>query len=351
MSTRVLIVDDSPLSQRWLREVIAADPSFSVTGMAANGLEALDLAQALRPDLLTLDLSMPVMDGVTTLKHLMASRPVRTVVVSQFAADDSHLTFDCLRYGAVDFITKPSGIEGSSKAAKQREALACLRRAARISPARLRLQRTKRRPVPSTPGPSEPAKRLLLVLAGRSGIAALLDLLAAAPRSPDLVVAAYLDLPAFVVSSLATYLEPFCALERGATGGHTALNGGAVYLASLAEPVLWVSDQGRSLTPLRPPLGASRESVLAAVFTSAAETFGRLTRVALLSGTPPGTAGLLGGVVAAGGTVAVQAPDTALDGAALVEVIEQHVGSSLPRWDSLFDAAGARTDTGHQEAR
>jgi two-component system, chemotaxis family, protein-glutamate methylesterase/glutaminase len=346
MSTRVLIVDDSPLSQRWLREVIAADSTFSVAGTATNGIEALDLAHALRPDLITLDLRMPVMDGVSTLKHLMAGRPVRTVVVSHFAADDSHLTFDCLRYGAVDFMTKPSGIEGSSPAVKLREALACLRRAASVTPARLRLNRTRRRQTPVASGPSGSARQLLLVLAGRSGIAGLLDLLAAAPRCPELAVVVYLDLPPVATSSLAIYLEPFSALHRGTSGSSVELKGGAVYLSSLIAPSLCVSDQGRWLKPFRPPLGAGRESVLTAIFEAAAESFARDGRVVLLSGTPAGTAGLLGSVLSAGGTVLVQEPDSALEGGALAEVLEGNVGRPLQRWASLFDRTDTRTGPG-----
>jgi two-component system, chemotaxis family, protein-glutamate methylesterase/glutaminase len=333
MSTRVLVVDDSPLSQRWLRELLATDAEFAVVGTASNGLQALEAAQALRPDLVTLDLKMPVMDGLATLKHLMSARPIRTVVVSQLAAAESHLTFDCLRYGAVDFIRKPSSLEGAARDAEPGEIVLRLRRAAAVAPSRLRFQRLRARPGAGAIVGHEAAGHLILALAGRSGMAELLQLVAAVPRRAGLGLLALVDVSPAVAESFAAYAVRFSDFAPGTGEADATVRGGAAHFVSTGDPVLCVSDGSCCrLKPFSPPLGAERESLPAAMLASAAEGFGGRLDVVLLSGAVAGCLDGLGGVVAGGGRVWAQEPDEAVENATLLRAVESGLAARIGSW-------------------
>ena len=105
---RLLVVDDSRFIRRAICKIIAEDGSIEVTGEAANGEEALEMIFRLDPDVVILDINMPVMDGLTALKHIMIKCPRPTVMFSSLTQEGADITFDTLKYGAVDFIPKPS---------------------------------------------------------------------------------------------------------------------------------------------------------------------------------------------------------------------------------------------------
>lgn len=103
---RVLVVDDSAYNRRTLTDLLSAIPNVEVVGKASDGDEALRLVSELQPDLITLDLEMPRMDGFTFLRLLMARRPTPVIVVSGYSAKEN--VFRALELGAIDFIAKPS---------------------------------------------------------------------------------------------------------------------------------------------------------------------------------------------------------------------------------------------------
>jgi two-component system chemotaxis response regulator CheB len=104
---RVLVVDDSALVRKLLTEMLSSDPGIEVVDTAQDPLVAREKIKQLNPDVLTLDVEMPRMDGVTFLRNLMRLRPMPVVMVSTLTEKGAEITLDALRYGAVDFITKP----------------------------------------------------------------------------------------------------------------------------------------------------------------------------------------------------------------------------------------------------
>jgi len=104
---RVLIVDDSALVRRILTEVLSADPAIEVVGAASDAYVAREKIKQLNPDVLTLDVEMPKMDGVTFLRNLMRLRPMPVVMVSTLTEHGAEVTLDALAVGAVDYLPKP----------------------------------------------------------------------------------------------------------------------------------------------------------------------------------------------------------------------------------------------------
>ncbi|QMV40151.1 response regulator [Cohnella cholangitidis] len=106
---KVLIVDDSPFMRKVFSDVIDADAAFKVLATASNGKEAVDLALELKPDIITMDLEMPHMNGIEALKRIMAVQPMPVIMLSAVTDNGTRDTIRALQYGAIDFIRKPDG--------------------------------------------------------------------------------------------------------------------------------------------------------------------------------------------------------------------------------------------------
>lgn len=106
---RVLIVDDSFLMRRIISDIITSDPDLEVVGKAKNGVEAVEKALELKPDVMTLDINLPLKDGIDVLQELMAKRLTRVIMLSAYTRAGATATMKALELGAVDFIAKPSG--------------------------------------------------------------------------------------------------------------------------------------------------------------------------------------------------------------------------------------------------
>ncbi|RPI55006.1 MAG: response regulator, partial [Deltaproteobacteria bacterium] len=104
---RVLIVDDSPVVQSLLTTLLSSAPDIEVAGVASDAFEAKDMIIEKRPDVVTLDVEMPRMDGITFLKHLLRFRPIPVIMISSYTWENSMRTLEAMDVGAVDFIAKP----------------------------------------------------------------------------------------------------------------------------------------------------------------------------------------------------------------------------------------------------
>lgn len=112
---KVLIVDDSALIRKILSDILSSDKDIEVIGSARNGQEALRKIEELKPDLVTLDIEMPLMDGLTTLKHIVARYKIPVIMISSLTSEGAELTLKALDEGAVDFLPKPTNIFGLSQ--------------------------------------------------------------------------------------------------------------------------------------------------------------------------------------------------------------------------------------------
>ena len=105
---RVLIVDDSVLTQKYFTRQLSRDPQINVVGCAANPFEARDRILADKPDVITLDINMPRMDGITFLQKLMRYNPIPVIVVSSFTHKNSKLALAAFDAGAIEVVCKPN---------------------------------------------------------------------------------------------------------------------------------------------------------------------------------------------------------------------------------------------------
>jgi len=106
---RVLIIDDSPVIREVLTEILESSSAIEVVGTAEDPLIAREMIKQLNPDVLTLDIEMPRMDGITFLRNLMRLRPMPVVMISALTERNAEVTLTALALGAVDFIAKPAG--------------------------------------------------------------------------------------------------------------------------------------------------------------------------------------------------------------------------------------------------
>ena len=278
---RVLIVDDSALARRAIADALALDPLIEVVGMAADAYQAREQILALEPDVITLDLQMPLMDGLTFLKILQAHHPVPVVVVSSLTPAGSELALMALEAGAVDVIQKPDGSRSLAEVARR---LSSQVRAA------ARSRRLGLRPAPALaaapPVWSQTAdsRRVILIGASTGGVEALRYLLPRLPSGlPPIVVVQHI--PPNFARVMAEHLNRLTSYEvREAVDGDLLRSG----LCLVAPGDFHVSLQrhGRGYrvkVAQTPPVNHCRPSV-DVLFRSAAEQAGAHAVAVILTG-------------------------------------------------------------------
>lgn len=129
---KVLIVDDSTFMRQIFRNIVDSQLDMKVVGIARDGLDAVEKAKNLKPDVITLDIDMPKMSGSEALKIIMENTPTKVIVVSSFTSKDAEITMECLSYGAFDFIQKPTGNTIASSQTIEREFLEKIRASANV---------------------------------------------------------------------------------------------------------------------------------------------------------------------------------------------------------------------------
>lgn len=107
---KVLVVDDSAFMRKILSDILGSNETIEVIGMAKNGVEAIRLIKLLKPDVVTMDIEMPILNGIDALKEIMQTNPVPVIMLSSLTSDGAEATLTCLDIGAVDFIQKPSSV-------------------------------------------------------------------------------------------------------------------------------------------------------------------------------------------------------------------------------------------------
>jgi two-component system chemotaxis response regulator CheB len=303
-AVRVLVVDDSAFARKVMREVLGESPRIQVVGAARDGLEALELIAELAPDVLTLDLVMPNLDGLGVLRALPRVNPPRVVVVSVSDAD-SALGVEALTAGAFDVVHKPTALATGRLYELRGELIAKVLAAAE---ARVPVAREGE---PAASAPIARAGKIELVVIGAStgGPQALTRLLAALPATTSAPIAIALHIPAGYTHAFGERLDRDCALGVSEAEDGAELRPGHVLIAPGGGQMLIERREGRLCVATR-PAGAYDYPYAPSVdllFASAATAVGPGVLAVVLTGM--GDDGLAGAraVRAAGGTIFAEA--------------------------------------------
>jgi two-component system chemotaxis response regulator CheB len=295
---RVLVVDDSALIRSVMKEIIGAQPDMEVVGVAPDPIVAREMIRRLDPDVLTLDVEMPKMDGLDFLEKLMRLRPMPVVMVSSLTERGSEITMRALELGAVDFVTKPK-ISIASGMQEYADTIADKIRAA----ARARIKRQalpSAQPaqpsavLPTLKNPLTSSEKLIIIGASTGGTEAIREFLVQMPSDcPGILIVQHM--PEGFTRSFAQRLNSLCRISvTEATHGERVLPGHA-YLAPGHSHLLLARSGANYMTQLDqgPPVNRHRPSV-DVLFRSAAVHAGKNAVGVILTGMgKDGAAGML----------------------------------------------------------
>jgi two-component system chemotaxis response regulator CheB len=282
---RVLIVDDSALIRSLLSKILQSDPDISVVGAAADAYEARELIKALNPDVLTLDIEMPKMDGVAFLRNIMRLRPMPVVMISTLTELGAPVTLEALDIGAVDFFPKPKSASGENLSDYALEIIEKVKNAAAA----------RVKPLESLTPSSRVAKGVLTLASARPGVVVAIGastggteaikevLIRLPPNSPPIVMAQHI--PQAFSGSYAKRLDGCCQVRVFEATEGQPIEAGCAYLApGDSHLVLQSAGRGfvcRLLSTER--VNRHRPSV-DVLFASVADNVGKRAIAALLTG-------------------------------------------------------------------
>lgn len=309
---RVLVVDDSAYIRKVVTQMLSRSPFIDVIGTARDGQEALELVEKLNPDVVTLDLMMPRLDGVGFLRAQMKKRPVPVVVVS-IASEAGSLALAALDAGAVDFIQKPTALATDKVFEIAAELIEKVKAAAEVRWSKIPKEELK--PVTAqVAAPAVSTRSVDVVVLGIStgGPHALRQLIPQLPADLPVPMAVVLHMPVGYTELYAQRLNEESAIEVREAFEGAELVPGLVLIARAGRHLKLIRDQnGRVLAHLDSvPLDVPHRPSVDVLFKSAAETFG--PRVLGIVMTGMGNDGLAGAaaIKARGGKVITESEET-----------------------------------------
>lgn len=313
----VLIVDDSAMVRKVLSMGFESDPGFRVVGMANNVEVARQMIEETRPDVLTLDIEMPRIDGLTWLRELMADAPIPVVIISSLIGRSPEISMQAMEYGAVDVIEKPTTAIGMGVIPVMTEIRARVRAAAKaqLRPVRA-LRQTKVAAMPRPSWPRRNGQKIMAIGSSTGGVQALARLMPQFPAdSPALLIVQHM--PQGFTESFANRLNGLSKMEvREARDGDLVQDGLAL-VAPGGERHMELRREGflyRVALVDGPPVCFSRPSV-DVLFRTAADCAGPSVTAAILTGMGrDGSAGLLRIRQAGGRTIAQDAETSVVYG-------------------------------------
>ena len=280
---RVLVVDDSALMRELLSTLLASDPGIEVVGTAGDPLVARDRIKALNPDVVTLDVEMPRMDGVTFLRKIMTLRPMPVIMVSSLTQAGAEVTLEALEIGAVDFIGKPTMDMRGGMAAFGAELQMKVKAAAHMRVG----TRPAAAPAPSVQRRVHPVRstnKIVMIGASTGGVEALKVVLMHLPATcPPILVAQHM--PPRFTAAFAERLNRECPMKVSEAIDNETIEPNHVYIAPGSHHLELVSKMGQYRCRLNdgPTVSGHRPSV-DVLFRSAARAAGRHAVGVILTG-------------------------------------------------------------------
>ena len=371
---RVLLVDDSVVIRRILSDALAGHPSVEVVGTASNGNIAIERVAHLRPDIVVMDVEMPVMDGLAALKVLRPTYPKMPIIMfSTLTGRGARATLEALAHGASDYVTKPANVGSVRESVELVHAELLPRIVAlcgHVTPNRLASTSVAaRRPAATQPRerfgavPAQPASPISAVVIGVStgGPRALHEVLTQLPADLRVPVLVVQHMPPLFTAQLANRLNSECKISVVEAFDGQAITGSKVYLAPgdfHMEVVRSGVDVVASLNQ-RPPENSCRPAA-DVLFRSAASVWGNAVFGVVMTGM--GNDGAIGAaaIAAAGGTIAIQDEASSVvwgmpgnvvrSGVPHVEIVLDRIGSEIVERSAALAQPGSRRER-HVEQR
>jgi two-component system chemotaxis response regulator CheB len=299
----VLVVDDSAFMRRLISQILESSGEFRIAGTARNGFDALHKVHALDPDLVTMDVDMPELDGLQALGYIMSETPRAVVMLSAATTHSGHdATLRALELGAVDFVRKPSGPISLDLARVSARLLGALRAAAQANVRGVRMLAVTRLPVRGTPArppqviPSTTttarvipagsgATRIVAIASSTGGPRALAEVVPNLPRTLGAAVLVVQHMPAGFTRSLAQRLHAMSKLPVSEAEAGEPVLADRVYLApgGLHMSITGRSGEATIVLENSPPIWGVRPSA-DPLFRSVAERFGTCVVAVVLTG-------------------------------------------------------------------
>ncbi len=343
---KVLICDDSALMRRSLKKIIESDRSLKVVAAARDGNDAVEKARELRPDVITMDINMPGMDGITAMQIIVEDKIAPVLMVSSLTEEGAEATFESMALGAFDYVAKPGGTVSVNMAEVAGEIIAKLKAATRrgtinkLRPHRTDPQRCPgRRPRPARKRTADkqtgPGFKVVAIGISTGGPKTIFDVLPYLPADLEAAVIMVQHMPPSFIPSFAQRLDKACPLPVVCTETGMEIKSGTIYLAG----------GGRHLTLFRKPNGLvvartpTRPKHLFipsvdVMMGSVVELFGKDTVGVLMTGMGDDGADSMVRIKESGGHTIVESDETAIVFGMPREAIERGGADVVvPSWD------------------
>jgi two-component system chemotaxis response regulator CheB len=337
---KVLLVDDSTLMAKILSSMLTATGDIEVVGIAQNGQDAIEMAQSLFPDLILLDVNMPVMDGSTALKHIMIRTPCPVVVMSNVGSGSPETVIHFLDLGAVDFMAKP--VKNKDLLLQQQKIVGRITQAATAAIKNFRRYRSPA--APGSPqarpahGPS-PSDQLVVIASGCSGHGELTQLLSHLPDERNVAMVALKTIPPAFIPALARHLGGTSAFQVAPLTDGAPLRTGYCYLGTPGHALRTVATAREMVVelPAHPTGPRHAASYFDLFLCSAADCFPGSLLVVLLSGADTGNLEGLRYVRKQGARIVVQDPASCMMPGPLVSVLDARLTETIVAPEALAD--------------
>jgi two-component system chemotaxis response regulator CheB len=307
MTIRILVVDDSPFMRKSLQKMLEEAPDLRVVATARDGIDALEKIQEHKPDLVTLDIEMPRMDGLTCLKKIMADHPMPVLMVSSLTQEGAQATLDALSFGALDFIPKESSFASMSILQIQHDLQEKVRRLATsprfhktppasAPPAYAPTPSASVRPaVPTkTPAPlppvgsglgTSPQAELLVIGSSTGGPKALQDILPTLPATLPVPCLIVQHMPSTFTKPFADRLDGLCQVHVKEAEQGEPLKAGTVYIAPGGIHMTYGARAPKGCIELSPePVSSLHRPSVDVLFLSVVELFRGQVLAGILTG-------------------------------------------------------------------
>lgn len=335
----VLVVDDSALVRQMLADLIEKDPELELAGLARNGVEAIKLTQELDPDVVTMDIHMPEMDGLSALEYIMKKSPRPVVMLSALVKKGAVPTLKALELGAVDFIAKPSQMPTSVR--EIREDVLQKIKAAANSRAREVWERKRRIRAPRKArlGKVVEGGRLVVIGSSAGGPRALADIIPALPEGMPASVVIAQHMPGPFSGSFAERLNARSKIDvRQASDGDELKDGGALVVPGDFDMAFNRQDEDHVRVNLLPTVARRGASpVIDVTMESAAQVFGSKAIGVLLTGMGTDGAMGLGMIKDAGGDTLAQDEESCLVFGMPKAAIDRRLANEVLPLDSIAE--------------